>query len=296
MIGRTHGVHAEPITFGLKLALMYDEFGRALQRLQRARDTIAVGKISGAVGTHAHLNPKVETYVCRKLGLRPDKISTQIVQRDRHAEFLTALALVGCSVERWAQEFRHLQRTEVLEAEEYFAEGQKGSSAMPHKRNPITCERLCGLARVLRGNALAAMENVALWHERDISHSSVERIILPDSTTLLDYMLVTLTDVVDRLLVYPQRMKANLEASKGLIYSQAVLLALTKKGLTREKAYAIVQRNAMKTWANAKTFKEFLLEDAEVLQHLTRREVEDLFDLDIHLRQVDSTFKKLGIR
>jgi adenylosuccinate lyase len=296
MIGRTHGVHAEPITFGLKLALMYDEFGRALQRLQRARDTIAVGKISGAVGTHAHLNPKVETYVCRKLGLRPDKISTQIVQRDRHAEFLTALALVGCSVERWAQEFRHLQRTEVLEAEEYFAEGQKGSSAMPHKRNPITCERLCGLARVLRGNALAAMENVALWHERDISHSSVERIILPDSTTLLDYMLVTLTDVVDRLLVYPQRMKANLEASTGLIYSQAVLLALTKKGLTREKAYAIVQRNAMKTWANAKTFKEFLLEDAEVLQHLTRREVEDLFDLDIHLRQVDSTFKKLGIR
>ncbi len=296
MIGRTHGVHAEPITFGLKMALMYDEFGRALQRLQRARETVAVGKISGAVGTHAHLDPKVETYVCRKLGLRPDKISTQIVQRDRHAEFLSALALVGCSVERWAQEFRHLQRTEVLEAEEFFAEGQKGSSAMPHKRNPVTCERLCGLARVLRGNALAAMENVALWHERDISHSSVERIILPDSTALLDYMLVTLTDVVDRLLVYPERMKANLEASKGLIYSQAVLLALTRKGLTRERAYAIVQRNAMKTWADAKTFKEFLLEDAEVLRHLTRREVEDLFDLDIHLRQVNNTFRKLGIR
>ncbi len=296
MIGRTHGVHAEPITFGLKMALMYDEFGRALQRLERARDAVAVGKISGAVGTHAHLDPKVETYVCRKLGLRPAKISTQIVQRDRHAEFLTMLALVGCSVERWAQEFRHLQRTEVLEAEEYFAEGQKGSSAMPHKRNPITCERLCGLARVLRGNALAAMENVALWHERDISHSSVERIILPDSTTLLDYMLVTLTDVVDRLLVYPERMKANLEASKGLIYSQAVLLALTRKGLTRERAYAIVQRNAMKTWANAQTFKDFLLEDAEVLRHLTRREVEDLFDLDIHLRQVNNTFRKVGIR
>ena len=190
MIGRTHGVHAEPITFGLKMALMYDEFGRALERLVLARDIIAVGKISGAVGTYAHMNPRVEAYVCKKLGLEPDRISTQIVQRDRHAEFMSALALVGCSIDRWALEFRHLQRTEVLEAEEFFAAGQKGSSAMPHKRNPITCERLCGLARVLRGNALAAMENVALWHERDISHSSVERIILPDSTTLLDYMLV----------------------------------------------------------------------------------------------------------
>jgi adenylosuccinate lyase len=296
MVGRTHGIHAEPITFGLKLALMYDEFGRTLARLQRARDAIAVGKISGAVGTYAHLHPKVESYVCRKLGLRPDPLSTQIVQRDRHAEFLTAIALAGCSIDRWAQEFRHLQRTEVLEAEEFFAAGQKGSSAMPHKRNPITCERLCGLARILRGNAVAGMENVALWHERDISHSSVERVILPDSTTLLDYMLVTLADVVDRLLVYPERMKSNLEASKGLIYSQAVLLALTKKGLTREKAYAIVQRNAMKTWADAKTFKEFLLEDAEVLRHLTQREVEDLFDLDIHLRQVGNTFKKVGIK
>ncbi len=296
MIGRTHGVHAEPITFGLKMALMYDEFGRALERLQRARTAVAVGKISGAVGTYAHLHPRVEAYVCRKLGLQPDRISTQIVQRDRHAEFLTAIALVGCSVDRWAQEFRHLQRTEVLEAEEYFAAGQKGSSAMPHKRNPITCERLCGLARVLRGNALAAMENVALWHERDISHSSVERVILPDSTTLLDYMLVTLTDVVDKLVVYPERMKANLEASKGLIYSQAVLLALTRKGLTRETAYDLVQRNAMKTWADSKTFREFLLEDAEVMRHLTEREVEDLFDLDIHLRQVDKTFKKVGIR
>ena len=296
MIGRTHGVHAEPITFGLKLALMYDEFGRALERLQRARNVIAVGKISGAVGTYAHMNPRVEQYVCKKLGLQPDKISTQIVQRDRHAEFLSAIALVGCSIDRWAQEFRHLQRTEVLEAEEYFAAGQKGSSAMPHKRNPITCERLCGLARVLRGNALAAMENVALWHERDISHSSVERVILPDSTMLLDYMLVTLTDVVEKLLVYPERMKANLEASKGLIYSQAVLLALTKKGMTREKAYEAVQRNAMKTWANAKTFKEFILEDAAVMKLLTKREVDDLFDLEVHLRQVDATFKKVGIK
>lgn len=296
MIGRTHGIHAEPITFGLKMALMYDEFGRALERLQRARDIIAVGKISGAVGTYAHMNPKVEQYVCKKLGLQPDKISTQIVQRDRHAEFHAALALVGCSIDRWAQEFRHLQRTEVLEAEEYFAAGQKGSSAMPHKRNPITCERLCGLARVLRGNALAAMENVALWHERDISHSSVERVILPDSTALLDYMLVTLTDVVEKLLVYPERMKANLEASKGLIYSQAVLLALTKKGMTREKAYELVQRNAMKTWSNAKTFKEFLLEDAAVMKVLTRPEVEALFNLKVHLRQVAATFRKVGIQ
>ena len=296
MIGRTHGVHAEPITFGLKMALMYDEFSRAQERLQRTRDTVAVGKISGAVGTYAHMTPQVEAYVCRKLGLIPGKISTQIVQRDRHAEYMAAIALVGCSIDRWALEFRNLQRTEVLEAEEFFAEGQKGSSAMPHKRNPITCERLCGLARVLRGNAMAAMENVALWHERDISHSSVERIILPDSTILLDYMLVTLTDVVDKLLVYPERMKANLEVSKGLIYSQAVLLALTKKGLSREKAYALVQRNAMKTWADSKTFKEFLLRDAEVMKHLTRREVEDLFDLQMHLRQVDSTFKKVGIK
>ncbi len=296
MIGRTHGVHAEPITFGLKMALMYDEFGRALERLVLARDIIAVGKISGAVGTYAHLNPRVEAYVCKKLGLQPDRISTQIVQRDRHAEFMSALALVGCSIDRWALEFRHLQRTEVLEAEEFFAAGQKGSSAMPHKRNPITCERLCGLARVLRGNALAAMENVALWHERDISHSSVERIILPDSTTLLDYMLVTLTNVVDKLLVYPARMKANLESSKGLIYSQAVLLALTKKGLTREKAYALVQRNAMKTWTGTKAFREFLLLDADVMRHLTRRELEALFDIGVHLREVDNTFRKVGIK
>jgi adenylosuccinate lyase len=296
MIGRTHGVHAEPITFGLKMALMYDEFGRALERLVLARDIIAVGKISGAVGTYAHMNPRVEAYVCKKLGLQPDAISTQIVQRDRHAEFMSAIALVGCSIDRWALEFRHLQRTEVLEAEEFFAAGQKGSSAMPHKRNPITCERLCGLARVLRGNALAAMENVALWHERDISHSSVERIILPDSTTLLDYMLVTLADVVDKLLVYPARMKANLESSKGLIYSQAVLLALTKKGLTREKAYALVQRNAMKTWTGAKAFPDFLVLDADVMRHLTQREVDALFNLDVHLREVDNIFKKVGIK
>jgi adenylosuccinate lyase len=296
MIGRTHGVHAEPITFGLKLALMYDEFGRALERLRRARQTAAVGKLSGAVGTHAHLDPRVEQQVCRRLGLTPAALSTQVVQRDHHAEFLTAIALVGCSIERWAQELRHLQRTEVLEAEEYFAADQKGSSAMPHKRNPITGERLCGLARVLRGNALAAMENVALWHERDISHSSVERVILPDSTMLLDYMLVTLADVMDKLLVYPERMKANLEASKGLIYSQAVLLALTRKGLSREKAYQLVQRNAMKTRADARTFKDLLLDDAELMRHLTRREVENLFDLAVHLRHVDRAFRRVGLK
>ncbi|NQU10582.1 adenylosuccinate lyase [bacterium] len=296
MIGRTHGVHAEPITFGLKMALMYDEFGRALERLRRARAVISVGKLSGAVGTHAHLGPKIEAYVCRKLGLRPAKISTQVIQRDRHAEYHAALALVGCSIERWAQEFRHLQRTEVLETEEYFAAGQKGSSAMPHKRNPITCERLCGLARVLRGNALAAMENVPLWHERDISHSSVERVILPDSTTLLDYLLVKLTDIVDKLLVYPERMKANLESSKGLLFSQAVLLALTNKGLTREQAYALVQRNAMKTWRGKRTFQEWLRRDKEVLVHLSRQEIARLFDLSRHFRELNNTFRKVGIR
>ncbi len=296
-MGRTHGVHAEPTTFGLKMALMYDEFGRALARLERAREIIAVGKISGAVGTHAHLSPAVEAYVCRKLGLKPARISTQVLQRDRHAEYAAALALVACSIERWAQEFRHLQRTEVLEAEEFFAPGQKGSSAMPHKRNPITCERLCGLARVLRGNALAAMENVALWHERDISHSSVERVILPDSTTLLDYMLVKLTDIVDKLLVYPDRMRANIELSKGLTFSQAVLLALTKKGLTREQAYAIVQRNAMATWKTpGKTFKDFLLADAELTAKVPPAEIEKLFDISIHFREVNHTFKKVGIR
>jgi adenylosuccinate lyase len=295
MMGRTHGVHAEPITFGLKMALMYDEFGRALARLERARDIVAVGKISGAVGTHAHLSPAVEAHICRKLGLQAAKISTQVIQRDRHAEFLAALALVGCSIERWAQEFRHLQRTEVLEAEEFFAEGQKGSSAMPHKRNPITCERLCGLARVLRGNALAAMENVALWHERDISHSSVERVVLPDSTTLLDYMLVKLADIVDKLLVYPARMQANMDLSRGLHFSQAVLLALTKTGLTREAAYKLVQDNAMRAWKEQRMFKDLLLGDSRVTARLSPAEIDRLFDLAPHFREVGHTFRKVGI-
>jgi len=247
MIGRSHGIHAEPTTFGLKMALMYDEFGRALRRMEAARATVAVGKLSGAVGTSAHLSPRIEEYVCRKLGLKPAPIATQVVQRDIHAEFITTLALIAASIERWAVEFRHLQRTEVLEAEEFFAKGQKGSSAMPHKRNPITGERLTGLARVLRGNAVAAMENVALWHERDISHSSVERIIFPDSCTLLDYMLVTMTKLVEGLIIYPENMAKNLGLSLGMWNSQTVLLALIKKGLSREQAYEIVQRNAMKT-------------------------------------------------
>src|SRR5438874_10907836 len=240
MIGRSHGIHAEPTTFGLKMALMYDEFGRALRRMESAKEAVAVGKLSGAVGTSAHLSPQIEEFVCKKLGLRPAPIATQVIQRDLHAEFICTLALVGANIERWATEFRHLQRTEVLEAEEFFAPGQKGSSAMPHKRNPITGERLTGLARVLRGNAVAALENVALWHERDISHSSVERIIFPDSCTLLDYMLVTLTKLVDGLIIYPENMKRNLALSLGLWNSQTVLLALIKKGLTRERAYELV--------------------------------------------------------
>src|SRR5262249_41225350 len=273
MIGRSHGIHAEPTTFGLKLALMHDEFGRALDRLIRARASVAVGKLSGAVGTGAHLSPRIEARVCRKLGLRPAPIATQVIQRDLHAEFLTTLVLVAASVERWATEFRHLQRTEVLEVEEFFAKGQKGSSAMPHKRNPITSERLTGLARVLRGNAVAALENVALWHERDISHSSVERIIFPDSCTLLDYMLVTLTKLVDGLIIYPENMKRNLALSLGLWHSQTVLLALIKKGLSREAAYELVQRNAMNTWAarhagrNDADFLKQLLQDPEAAKY-----------------------------
>src|ERR1041385_3716224 len=248
MIGRSHGIHAEPITFGLKLALMFDEFGRAEERLSQTKERIRVGKISGAVGTHAHLDPKIERKVCERLGIKAATLSTQIVQRDRHAEFLCTLAVIASSIDRWATEFRHLQRTEVLEVEEYFGEGQKGSSAMPHKRNPITSERLSGLARVIRGNAVVALENVALWHERDISHSSAERIILPDSCILLDYMLAKLRGVVEKLLVYPERMAENLALTKGLYFSQSILLALTRAAIQRKSAYEAVQRAAMKTW------------------------------------------------
>jgi len=300
-IGRSHGIHAEPTTFGLKLALMHDEFGRALERLERAREVVAVGKVSGAVGTSAHLSPRVEAYVCRKLGLRPAPISTQVVQRDIHAEFQTTMALVGASIERWAVEFRHLQRTEVLEAEEAFTIGQKGSSAMPHKRNPITWERLTGLARVLRGNAVAALENVALWHERDISHSSVERIIFPDSCTLLDYMLGLLTRLVDGLVVYAANMKKNLGLSLGMWNSQTVLLALIKKGLTREAAYKLCQDAAMKTWEvkhagrDDADFVAQLQANPEVAKHFKRGELEALCSLEFHFKEVSNRFKKLGL-
>ncbi len=301
MIGRSHGIHAEPITFGLKLALMHDEFGRALERLERARQAAAVGKLSGAVGTSAHFPPSAEAAVCKRLGLRPAPIATQVIQRDLHAEFIGALALVGASIERWATEFRHLQRTEVLELEEFFAKGQKGSSAMPHKRNPITGERLSGLARVLRGNAVAALENVALWHERDISHSSVERIIFPDSCTLLDYMLATLTRLVEGLVVYPENMKRNLKLSLGMWNSQTVLLALIKKGLSREEAYDVVQRDAMKTWEVRHAGREDadiveqLKADPEVARHFKPGELEKLCSLEFHFREVKNRFRKLGL-
>ncbi|HVV01930.1 MAG TPA: adenylosuccinate lyase [Verrucomicrobiae bacterium] len=301
MIGRSHGIHAEPTTFGLKMALMYDEFGRALARLETARANVAVGKLSGAVGTSAHLSSRIEAHVCKKLGLRPAIVATQVIQRDVHAGFMQALALAGASIERWATEFRHLQRTEVLEAEEFFAKGQKGSSAMPHKRNPITGERLTGLARVLRGNALAALENVALWHERDISHSSVERIIFPDSCTLLDYMLATLAKLTEGLLVYPENMSRNLALSLGMWNSQTVLLALIRKGLTREQAYDLVQRNAMRAWAvkhagrDDADFLEELRKDPDVAKHFKKGELEKLCSLDFHLKEVKNKFKKLGL-
>jgi adenylosuccinate lyase len=295
MIGRSHGIHAEPITFGLKLALMFDEFGRAQERLAQTSERIGVGKLSGAVGTHAHLDPRIERDVCERLGLRPAKISTQIIQRDRHAEFLTTLALIASSIDRWATEFRHLQRTEVLEVEEYFAEGQKGSSAMPHKRNPITGERLSGLARVVRGNALAALENVALWHERDISHSSAERIILPDSCTLLDYMLVKLRELVNGLRVYPENMKRNLALTRGLYCSQSILLALTRAGVERKIAYEAVQRAAMKTWKGEKSFAENAKAEPEIAAKLSAREIDELCSLDVHFRYVDETFRAVGL-
>ena len=295
MIGRSHGVHAEPITFGLKMALMYDEFGRALARLEAAREIVRVGQLSGAVGTHAHLDPFVEKYVCTKRGLKPAKISTQVLQRDRHAEFMSALALVGTSVERWAQEFRHLQRTEVHEVEEFFGKGQKGSSAMPHKKNPIIGERLCGMARLLRGYALVAMENVPLWHERDISHSSAERVIVPDGTITLDYMLVKLEGLVSKLQVYPEQMKRNLNLTHGLIHSQQVLLALTEKGVTREESYAIVQRNAMQCWETGRDLKELLLADVEAMAKLKKKDLDAAFDVSRHFKDVDRTFRLLGL-
>ncbi|WP_287152618.1 adenylosuccinate lyase [Candidatus Solincola tengchongensis] len=293
MVGRTHGVHAEPMVFGQKLALWAFEMARNVQRLRRAREVIGYGKVSGAVGTYAHLDPWVEEYVCERLGLRPAEVSTQVLQRDRHAEYLTALAMTGASLEKFALEVRGLQRTEVREAEEPFRRGQKGSSAMPHKRNPILCERICGLARVLRSNAMAAMENIALWHERDISHSSVERVIIPDSTTLLHYMLVKFHGVVRDLTLYPENMLRNLELTRGLVFSESVLLALVRKGLTREEAYGLVQRNAMQCWSTGKDFQSLLLEDPEVTRHLDREELKACFDLPSHLRNMGRIFERL---
>jgi adenylosuccinate lyase len=293
MIGRSHGVHAEPVTFGLKMALWYEEMGRALERMERARDVISVGKVSGAVGTFANIDPSVEAYVCRKLGLTPEPVATQVVQRDRHAEFLSALALIASSIEKFSVELRHLQRTEVLEAEEYFSEGQKGSSAMPHKRNPISAENLSGLARVVRANAMAAMENVALWHERDISHSSVERIIIPDSTILIDYMLARFNSLVDRLFVYPGNMERNMSISKGLFHSETVMLALVAKGIRRETAYSYVQRNAMEVWKQGGDFKERLKDDPDIRKHLKGSEIDDCFDLSHTLKKVDFIFRRV---
>lgn len=295
MIGRSHGVHAEPITFGLKMALMFNEFGRALTRLEAAREVIRVGQLSGAVGTHAHIDPFVEKYVCTRLGLEPAAISTQILQRDRHAEYIATLALVGASVDRWATEFRHLQRTEVLEVEEYFGKEQKGSSAMPHKKNPITGEKLCGLARLLRGNAVAAMENVALWHERDISHSSVERVIMPDSTIALDHMLVNLEKLVRNLVVSPDRMRDNLNLTHGLIHSQQVLLMLTRKGFTREQAYRMVQRHAMAAWETRQSLRGLIEADAEIMAKVGKADLDEVFDLSVHFRDVNRTFKAVGL-
>ena len=293
MIGRSHGVHAEPTTFGLKLALWYAEMQRNRERLVRAREVIRYGKLSGAVGTFANVDPRVEAYVCRRLGLKPAPVSTQVIQRDRHAEYLTTLAIVAASIEKIATEIPHLQRTEVLEVEEPFEEGQKGSSAMPHKRNPVGAENLTGLARVVRSNALAALENVSLWHERDISHSSVERVIIPDSTILLDYMLHRLTGILERLVVYPERMRANLELTRGLIHSQRVLLALTRKGLSREEAYRLVQRNAMKAWRGSKGLLAHLLKDPQVRRHLSPSALRECFDLEYHLKHVDTLFQRV---
>ena len=294
-VGRTHGIHAEPTTFGLKAALWYAEAGRNVDRLRRAREAVRVGKISGAVGTFAHVDPDVEEEVCRILGLEPAPVSTQIVQRDRHAELMASLAIVAASLEKVALEIRSLQRTEILEAEEPFTEGQKGSSAMPHKRNPVSCEQVTGLARLVRSNAMAAFENVALWHERDISHSSVERVILPDSTLLVDYMLHQMTRITEGLLVYPDRMRENMDRSFGLMFSQRVLLALTARGLARQPAYELVQKSAMRAWRERTAFRDLLAADPEVMAHLTPADLDQCFDPAWHLRNVDAVFRRVGL-
>ncbi|MFQ5848089.1 MAG: adenylosuccinate lyase [Candidatus Methylomirabilales bacterium] len=295
MVGRTHGVHAEPITFGLKVARWYSEMLRNRDRLAQATDAVGYGKVSGAVGTYAHLPPSIEAYVCERLGLKPEPISSQIIPRDRHAQFLLTLATVGAGVENIATEIRHLQRTEVFEAAEPFTEGQKGSSAMPHKKNPVICEQVSGLCRILRANAIAALEDVPLWHERDISHSSVERVILPDSTILLDYLLAKMREVLEGLQVYPQHMEQNIQRTQGLLFSQRVLLALTEKGVSRDVAHHLVQRNAMRAWEAGVDFQALVLKDPELLQHLAPDEVAACFDLKPYLEHVDTIFARLGL-
>ena len=293
--GRTHGVHAEPTTFGLKLAVWVDEMRRNRKRLEFARETVAVGAISGTVGTHASVPPKLEEIVCERLGLGMEAASTQVIQRDRHAQFVTTLAIIGASLEKFATEIRALQKTEVREAEEPFDEGQTGSSAMPHKRNPELCERVTGLARILRGYAVTSMENVALWHERDISHSSTERIMFPDATLVLDYMLHIFTGVMDRLTVFPEHMRENLDRSYGLVFSQRVLLALIETGLSRQEAYAIVQRNAMAAWRERTAFLDLLLADADVMSRVGEEDLRGLFDYGFYLQNIGATFERLGL-
>jgi adenylosuccinate lyase len=294
-IGRSHGVHAEPTTFGLKLALWYDEVGRDIARLKSAVETVSVGKISGAVGTFAHLDPEVEEKTCMLLGLKPAPVSTQVIQRDRHAMYLATLAVISGTLEKIAVEIRHLQRTEVLEAEEYFAKEQKGSSSMPHKRNPIVCERITGLARLMRSYAVSGMENQALWHERDISHSSVERVILPDANILLYYMIQKAAALIDKLLVYPEHMKENLEKTRGLIFSQTLLLKLVEKGMIREDAYRVVQDRSMECWKSGIHFKQAVMQDREIAKVLNPNEIEACFDLNVHLRNVNRIFKRIGL-
>jgi adenylosuccinate lyase len=293
MIGRSHGIHAEPITFGLKLAVWYSETGRNLKRLEQALETISYGKLSGAVGTFANTSPRIEAYVCDKLGLKPAEASTQIIQRDRHAQYFSSLAVLAGTLEKIAVEIRHLQRTEVLEAEEPFEKGQKGSSAMPHKKNPVGSENIAGLARLVRSNALAAMENMALWHERDISHSSVERVIGPDSTILIDYMIHRLNKIIKNLVVHPERMKENLNLLKGLIFSQQVLIKLTGMGLKRQTAYEMVQRDALKVWETGNDFKTLLMEDPEIKRYLTKESIEEIFNLDYHFKYVEEIFERV---
>ena len=293
MAGRTHGIHAEPITFGFKMALWFSEMQRNLERMRKAQEEISYGKISGAVGTFAHIDPHVEEYVCAKLSLKPAKISNQIIQRDRHANYFSTLAIIASSLEKFATEIRSLQRTEIYEAEEKFTSGQKGSSAMPHKRNPIICERICGLSRVVRANTMITLENVNLWHERDISHSSAERIIIPDSNILIDYMLQKFTNLIDNLNVYPDHMKENLNKTRGLIFSQKIMLDLTKKGLSREEAYRIVQKISMQVWQGRENFKELLLKDSEVSQYLSESEIRSCFDYQTYLKNIDQIFSRV---